>query len=223
MRSAVLLAACGLIAFTVNPVSLPGGSGAHAQGGTTVEVGDNWFCAPGDSACMATDPDDVDVVTTVNAGDTVAWNWVGSLPHTTTACSGSDFATCDQSQGWDSGIQTGGTFSFAFTAPGTFYYRCNVHPDEMRGQIAVLAAQQPSPTPSPTPSHTPSPTPTTSASPSPVPSPLPSASTPSPAAVPAGGGAPPADGGAAFWWLAVAVGAFLTASAGVLALPGLRR
>jgi hypothetical protein len=193
---------------------------------------------------MTTDVDDVDLVTTVDVGDTVDWTWVGGLPHTTTACSGSDFATCDQSQGWDSGIQTSGTFSFTFTQPATFYYRCNVHPDQMRGQITVVAPAEPSPSPQPTPQASPqaspeaSPQPTPQASPEASPQPSPQASlqaspeaspqpspqpiTPTPAglqamAVPAGGGAPPDAGGSSMlWWLAVAAGALLVVSAVVL-------
>ncbi len=90
MRFPILLAVGGLIALTVVALSLRAGSGVHGQDATTVEVGDSWFCDGGDSACMTTDVDDVDLVTTVDVGDTVDWTWVGGLPHTTTACSGSD-------------------------------------------------------------------------------------------------------------------------------------
>lgn len=212
MRIAILLAIGGLSMTVLAGFALNTGSGSHSQSATTVEVGDSWFCDPGDTTCQTTDGGDVDVMTTVNAGDQIDWSWVGSLPHTTTACSGSDFATCDGSQGWDSGAQMSGTFSFTFKTAGTFYYRCNIHPDQMRGQITVLATQEPTPSPTPPPA------------PSPTPSPSSSAATPTPVAVPAGGGAPPeTDGSARVWWLIVATGGMLLGSASIFTLRGLRR
>ncbi len=55
----------------------------------------------------------------VNVGDTVTWTNTGSMPHTVTAADGS----------FDSGpINPGDTFSFTFSAPGTYNYACTPHP-----------------------------------------------------------------------------------------------
>ena len=77
--------------------------------------------------------------TAVNAGDTVTWNFAGSLSHTTTECG----ASCDLPTGspvWDSGLMLGGSYSYTFTQPGVYLYQCGVHGALMRGQITVDAA-----------------------------------------------------------------------------------
>ena len=160
----------------------PGAVGAQTT--TTVQMGDLWFCDPSfqNGVCD----------TTVTAGDTVEWVWVGSQPHTTTECAG-DLDSCGSPHLWDSPVQTGGTFSFTFDAPGTFLYRCQVHPLEMRGVITVLAPQ---PTPTPTPTRVASPTPGPTPTPTQAVSPTPAS--PAPAAVPNGGG-PPRDESAWAW------------------------
>ena len=69
---------------------------------------------------------------TINANDTVTWNWVGS-PHSST----SDTAV------WDSGIFSAPhTFSRTFTSAGTFPFHCTVHPF-MTGTITVQAVNVP--------------------------------------------------------------------------------
>ncbi len=224
MRSAALLAIAGLSLVAFAWFALVGGSGARAQTTTTIQVGDVWFCSvsSADGVCE----------TTISAGDTVTWDWVGTFFHTTTACSGSDFATCDAAQGWDSPVQDSGSFTQTFATAGTFYYKCLVHPGPpvpgpfMRGQITVLAAE-PTPTPTPTPPLGPTPTPQPSPQVLSEESSPPAGQTPvdvQPAAVPAGGGEPPASGGSSLlWWLAVGTGAFLVASAAALMLRRLRR
>jgi len=160
----------------------PGAVGAQTT--TTVQMGDLWFCDPSfqNGVCE----------TTVTAGDTVEWVWVGSQPHTTTECAG-DLDSCGSPHLWDSPVQTGGTFSFTFDAPGAFLYRCQVHLFEMRGVITVLAPQ---PTPTPTPTRVASPTPGPTPTPTQAVSPTPAS--PAPAAVPNGGG-PPRDESAWAW------------------------
>ncbi len=227
MRSAALIAIAGLSLIALAGFALSGGSGARAQTTTTIQVGDVWFCSVSstDGVCE----------TTISAGDTVEWLWVGGDSHTTTACSGSDFATCDAAQGWNSPVQDSGSFTQTFTTAGTFYYKCLVHPGPpvsgpfMRGTITVLAVEPtltptpiPTPTSSPAPTLTPQPSPqvlseesTSSAGPAPV--------DVQPAAVPTGGGEPPSDdGAAALWWWALAAGGLLVATA-AFALRGLRR
>jgi plastocyanin len=66
---------------------------------------------------------------TIAAGGTVTWTNHDSAPHTVTADDGS----------YDSGMmRTGGTWSKTFTAPGTYRYHCDYHP-EMVATVVVLA------------------------------------------------------------------------------------
>ncbi len=103
---------------------------AAAQEIVSVTVGDIWFCNASfqDGVCD----------TVIDVGDTVVWDFNSAqFPHTTTACG----ASCDtpaSSPAWDSGIITGGgTFQFTFNEPGTFLYRCEIHPFMQRGRIIV--------------------------------------------------------------------------------------
>jgi plastocyanin len=211
MRFVAALAAAGLSLIALAAAALiAAGGDALAQPTTTVQVGDVYFCDPSYAGGVCE--------TTVNAGDAVVWEWgpggsgVGNS-HTTTNCADS-FTLCGGPREWDSGdpLQTSGTFAHTFGAEDagqTFLYRCQIHPLEMRGRIAVLAAAEPSPSPQASPqASAPAATPTPAAQPS---------------AVPAGGTVPPAEGGAVLWWVAVVVGGMLIASAAVLAARGLRR
>ena len=265
LRAAVLIAFAGLSLITLAGLGSRGGSSEGVQP-ATIQVGDEWFCDPGDPFCMVTDLDigidDVDVVTTVNVGDTVVWEWgpggAGTkFDHTTTHCA-DDFISCSGPREWDSSpATTSGPFSHTFgpeDAGKTFLYRCQEHIFTMHGSITVRAAAEPGPSPTPSPelspqpsppSITPTPTPT---GPSPAPTPSPEGSpegspemSPQPPGqenggtddqgenggtaeddmppLPGGGGAPPAHAGTSIpWWLAIAAGGFLMASASLLAL-----
>ena len=105
-------------------------SGNVSAATVTVDVGDFWFCNSSFSGGVCP--------TSIKTGDTVTWNWVGSAPHTSTACSDANFSTCGAAQGWDSGSKTSGTFSRTFNTAGTFFYRCQIHPTTMRGRIEVV-------------------------------------------------------------------------------------
>ncbi len=59
--------------------------------------------------------------TTINAGQTVQWTWAGGS-HSTTSGN-----CCTASGVWDSGLKSGGTFSYTFMTAGTFPYFCTVH------------------------------------------------------------------------------------------------
>jgi plastocyanin len=198
MRFAVLLAAAGLT--LVAAVAVLGGRGASAQSTTTVEVGDLYFCDPSfqDDVCA----------TTVNEGDTVEWQFAGFQPHSTSACS-DDHAACSEPRLWDSGVQSSGSFSYTFDAPGTYLYRCQVHPEEMRGQVTVLAVTaEPGASPSASPQAT-----------APAATPTPSLA---PTVVPSGGGAPGGgQGGAAV--IPAMFGGLLVVSGALLAALVLRR
>jgi plastocyanin len=70
---------------------------------------------------------------TVLAGQPVTWRNSGLGPHTVTADAGQ----------FDSGtLQSGTTFSYTFSAPGTYAYSCTIHPT-MHGKVVVLAALPP--------------------------------------------------------------------------------
>jgi plastocyanin len=66
---------------------------------------------------------------TVEDGQTVVWTNRGFGPHTVTALGGE----------FDSGrLNLGESFKVTFTTPGTFAYKCTVHPS-MKGSVTVLA------------------------------------------------------------------------------------
>ena len=63
----------------------------------------------------------------VTAGSTVTWKNLDEEPHTVTSDTG-DFRS--------GGLDTGQSFSFKFTKPGVYKYRCSIHP-QMTGTITV--------------------------------------------------------------------------------------
>ncbi len=66
---------------------------------------------------------------TIAVGDTVTWTNSDSMPHTATS----------EGDAFDSGnLDEGQAFSFTFTEPGTYEYRCEYH-SEMTGTIVVKA------------------------------------------------------------------------------------
>ena len=180
---------------------------AHGQTTVPVNVGDIYFCDPSFANGICE--------TNISVGDTVMWNWVGSLPHTVTQCDAT-FATCPPTGGFDSGTMTGAgsTFSQPFNTAGTFPYQCNVHGAQMRGRVIVAAAQA---TPTATaggtqPAQTGTVAPTASAAPAATATLAAGAATP--ASVPGTGGGDA--GGGLPWTLGLAIaGAVLIVSAGV--------
>jgi amicyanin len=65
----------------------------------------------------------------VRVGDTVTWTQVDKVKHTVT--------TVDGPESFDSGLLSAGqTFSYTFTKPGTYSYKCTPHPN-MRGEVIV--------------------------------------------------------------------------------------
>ncbi len=55
---------------------------------------------------------------TVKVGTKVTWTNNDSVTHTVTADNGA----------FDSPVESGSTFSFTFTKPGTYAYHCSIHP-----------------------------------------------------------------------------------------------
>jgi plastocyanin len=70
---------------------------------------------------------------TINVGDTVTWTNMDTAPHDVTS-QGGPFASQT--------LNTGDTFSFTATTPGTFEYICTIHP-YMQGTLIVQAAGAP--------------------------------------------------------------------------------
>jgi plastocyanin len=76
---------------------------------------------------------------TIAVGDTVTWTNGDEAAHTATSMEGA----------FDSGnLDSGQAFSFTFTEPGAYAYRCDYH-SGMQGTIVVEAASAPAPTPPP--------------------------------------------------------------------------
>jgi plastocyanin len=70
----------------------------------------------------------------VRVGQTVTWTNRDQVPHTTTSAAGI----------WDSGtLPNGRTFSITFRSPGTYAYRCSIHPN-MQGTVVVQPVSKPS-------------------------------------------------------------------------------
>jgi plastocyanin len=114
MRRLLKLATLSLVALLAFAPS------AWAQGQeVTVRMEDNFF-----------DPANI----TVEPGTTVTWVQSGNNPHTTTSYDGL----------WDSGMiegGSGGTFSFTFEEPGTYYYFCIPHESlGMIGSVTVTGS-----------------------------------------------------------------------------------
>ncbi len=132
-----------LASFAVRPVllalfafALLIGTPAPSAEGATVEilVGDAWFCSAGfaNGVCP----------TTITVGDTVSWDFSGTLvSHTTTDCGG-NCSMAPIGAVWDSTkVQAGGPkFQHTFNSTGVFLYYCTFHPLQMRGQITVTGA-----------------------------------------------------------------------------------
>lgn len=194
MRLVLLFSA--VLAVALFGLGLVGGSHARAAE-LKVDVGNLYFCSQSfqGSVCEKT----------ITVGDSVTWEVKGGT-HTVTQCDDS-FTTCPPSGGFDSGnLSTGSTFSHSFSAPGVFAYRCNIHPNAMRGRITVVAQS----TATPVATAVPSPTATVGAN-----------ATPTPAQVPSSGGAP-GDGPGTPWGL-IAVAAGLLVAAGAVGLALRRR
>jgi plastocyanin len=87
-------------------------------------------------------------VVDVAKGDTLAVTFKngGSARHTLTFYS--DSAYKDAIAGGDSGgVSSGATATLTITADATLFYRCDIHPSQMQGEIAIKTAQLPGPTP----------------------------------------------------------------------------
>jgi hypothetical protein len=125
------------------PATGGGGGTSPAPATVAVTVGDIFFKSVLNGSSNP-------AVDTVAVNGTVTWTWATTeaLPHSVQSTGTPSFTS--------SGIQTGSgqTYSFTFTAPGTYQYDCAVHGQMMTGTIVVMAASDSSSTP---PSSTPPP------------------------------------------------------------------
>jgi plastocyanin len=68
-----------------------------------------------------------EATTTIKVGDTVVWQNVDSMDHTTTSDTGV----------WNSPLAQGASFKFTFTSAGSFPYYCAKHKSSMKGTVVV--------------------------------------------------------------------------------------
>ena len=190
MRYALALAALGIFTITLASVSLTS-HGTASAAEVSIEAGNLYFCDEAHEGQVC--------VTNINAGDTVTWA-VEAGSHTITQCADNTFpGHC--SGGFDSGAKgSGSTFSQTFTTPGTFFYHCEFHPTQMKGEI--VAAAQATPTPSATAAVTA--TPVGGAT-----------NSPTSAALPKSGGSPGSEDVAPSVYALLALGAALLAGSGL--------
>jgi len=111
-----------------------------------------WFVAPGFGATATVtvsnfqfvDATSATSTTTINAGDTVTWNWAGGSHSTTSGTCTTDpydgSVTCTPDGAWDSTTLSQGSFSATLSTPGTFHYFCNVHLAMMKGIVVVRSS-----------------------------------------------------------------------------------
>lgn len=130
------LIALGLSFSSSTPVSAgdPAGTNCASYDGTTcvIAVGNYWFCEASFSGGVCE--------TTVNAGETVSWDFSATaMYHSATECG----ASCDtptMTPVFDSQLRLGGTYDFPTPSDAsmTLRYHCAVHPTLMQGVIHVL-------------------------------------------------------------------------------------
>ena len=132
-------------AFALTAIAAPGflsigGDEAEAATTHTVFVNDSFFCGSAGSSC--TQPFKI----TINQGDAVQWldGQAGIVAHTVTQCTGNGTGCPGGSPGFDSGSLTDPPSGY-FTQPqhfpiaGTFFYRCQIHLNSMRGIVEVVS------------------------------------------------------------------------------------
>lgn len=114
----------------------PAGNATEPAGNATEPAGDGLESLTVTASDFAFDAD----LTSVAAGSVVqvAFSNNGSSPHTLTFYTDADYT--EAIPGGDSGqLASGGSFNFTFEAPedGTVFYRCEVHPDQMEGELTI--------------------------------------------------------------------------------------
>jgi plastocyanin len=95
----------------------------------------------------------------IDPGDAVVWTWVGGTHSVVSSAVGGSFPSCNPDGRFDSGEKTSGTFSYTFTAPGTYEYHCGVagHCESFETGVVIVRGS-PTPTVTRTPTTIPTPT-----------------------------------------------------------------
>jgi plastocyanin len=62
---------------------------------------------------------------TIKPGETVRWRWAGGVQHDVVG------------EGFESKLQSKGTFDHTFDTAGSYPFKCQVHPTTMKGTITV--------------------------------------------------------------------------------------
>jgi plastocyanin len=103
---------------------------------------------------------------TVQTGDTVAWNFDGSMSIHNSAAAATD-ASAPPDSAWNAHTHTpyvsAGEQTWTFGRAGTYKYVCELHPATMYGTITVEGSEVETPTPTATPTLTPTATATPTA------------------------------------------------------------
>ena len=159
--------AAGLLAVTMLVAAGDGAGPVQAShGNLNVHVHDDYYHPAGKfivgsgtdhalakAACEAAAPD-VECDAVIHVGDTITWvapSPLAANPHTVTECTGPSFAVCGPAVSaanpiGDSGVRnpppdTGPDAwpygPVQFNTAGIYYYRCEVHPNVMRGRVVV--------------------------------------------------------------------------------------
>ncbi len=123
-----------------------GGGEAEAGITHTVFVNNDRFCDSAGSDCSQ--PHSIQI----SAGNTVQWlDGQSGGTHTVTQCTG-DGTGCPAGGGFDSGVKSdpkAGYLAHVFPDEGTFFFRCQIHGNSMRGIVMVIGPATDTPTPVP--------------------------------------------------------------------------
>ena len=117
-----------------------GGGRTAGAGSWDVPVGDKWFGSGGYGNGSP-------FVLSIRTGDSVSWSWGGSVGSHNVRGTDASFGSNTPS----GPIATGGPIlsgpasygPLVFDFPGSYFFRCSLHPDEMRGQITVSGEATP--------------------------------------------------------------------------------
>ena len=123
-KAKAALAARGRLALSVRiTVASDAGEIARRTFAVTLRAG----AAPAKATVVLRDTLFSPSLTEVRRGGTVSWLWRdGTVPHDIFG------------KGFESKVQSAGTFTFTFSRPGTFTYVCRLH-EGMKGKVVVRA------------------------------------------------------------------------------------
>ncbi|MDE1852699.1 MAG: cupredoxin domain-containing protein [Thaumarchaeota archaeon] len=94
---------------------------------------------PSNAAVNNFAPVNITVILGVNG--TVMWTNQDTIPHTVVVCPVGGGQVCSSSVAIASSsvLSHGDTFTYSFTAAGTYHYYCSIHPATMRATIVVVS------------------------------------------------------------------------------------